>query len=446
MRYLVNLDLSNNQLLNAVVQNLATAPGSPSAGQIYFDTTLDELRYYDGTQWITPNEYVHPTFTDTDYSSSGANVLSSIEITNGHIVSTANRVLTLADLGYTGATDANNYVHPTFSDPWTGITHPLTGVEVISDLTISAEGHVTDVTTRNLTAADLAAVIINDGVTAANTTWSSTKIQSEINNAVTGGMNYQGGYNASTNTPNLDSSPTAGTILQGYTYTVTTAGTFFTEDVQVGDVIIAEIDDPATLADFTIVNKNIPDIVSASETEQGIIELATQAEVNAGTDTVRAVTPATLATYVANQTYTLDDLTDVIITTPGSNQFLYFNGTNWVNGNVAASETVQGTVELATQAEVNAGTDTTRAVTPATLAGYISTLPVSTYTASVGNGAATSFALTHNLGTLDVMVQVYENSTGDTVIADTTRDTVNQVTVSFNVAPTTNQFRVIIKD
>lgn len=444
-KYLVSLDLNNNELLNAVVQNLASAPGSPSAGQIYFDTTLDELRYYDGTQWITPNEYVHPTYTDTDYSSTGANVLSSIVITNGHIESTANRVLTLADLGYTGATDANNYVHPTFSDPWTGITHPLTGVEVISDLTISSEGHVTDVTTRNLTAADLAAVIINDGVTAANTTWSSNKIQSEIDAAVTGGMNYQGGYNAATNTPNLES-PTAGTVFTGYTYTVTAAGTFFTEDVQVGDVLIAEVDDPAALSDWTTVNKNIPDIVSASETEEGIIELATQAEVNTGTDTTRAVTPATLATYVAAQTYTLDDLTDVIITSPTSNDFLYFNGTNWVNGVVDASETVKGVIELATQAEVDAGTDTVRAVTPATLAGYINTLPVSTFTASVGNAVNTSFALTHNLGTLDVMVQVYENSTGDTVIADVTRDTVNQVTVSFNSAPTTNQFRVIIKD
>lgn len=372
MKYLVSLDLNKNELLNAVVQNLATAPGTPGAGQIYFDTTLDEMRYYDGTQWITPNEYVHPTFTDTNYSSTGANVLSAITITNGHIVSTANRVLTLGDLGYTGATDANNYVHPTFSDPWVGITHPLSGVEVISDLTISAEGHITDVTTRNLTAADIAAVIINDAATSTGTTWSSTKIESEIAAAITGGMNYQGGYDASLNTPNLET-PAGGAVLKGYTYTATTAGTFFTEDLQVGDIIIAEIDDPAALADWTRVNKNIPDIVSASETAEGIIELATQAE-------------------------------------------------------------------------VNAGSDTTRAITPATLTGYINTLPVSTFTANLGDNVATSFPITHNLGTLDVSIQVYENSTGNTVITDHTRGTTNQATIVFNVAPTTSQYRVIIKD
>jgi len=376
MKYLVSLDLSKNELLQAVVQNLAAAPGTPSAGQIYFDTVLNVLRFWDGTQWVSASGYTHPIFTDTDYSSTGANVLSSIVITNGHIESTANRILTLADLGYTGATDANNYAHPTFgTDPWLGITHPLTGVAVISDITITSEGHVTDIDTRNLTAADIAAIMINDAATSTTTTYSSTKIQNEldaINSAIVGALVYQGGYNAATNVPNLET-PTGGTVFSGYTYTVTVAGTFFSEDLQIGDMIIAEINDPAALADWTLVNKNIPDIVAASETVSGIIELATQAEVDAGTDVVRAVTPATLA-------------------------------------------------------------------------GYISTLPVNTFTASVGNGAATSFPLTHNLGTLDVNIQVYENATGDTVIADTTRDTINQATVSFNVAPTANQFRVIIKD
>lgn len=54
---------------------------------------------------------------------------------------------------------------------------------------------------------------------------------------------------------------------------------------------------PIVADDILVVEKPvvIPETVAASETEQGIIELATQAEVNAGTDAVRAVTPATLA-------------------------------------------------------------------------------------------------------------------------------------------------------
>jgi hypothetical protein len=58
------------------------------------------------------------------------------------------------------------------------------------------------------------------------------------------------------------------------------------------------------------------------------------------------------------------------------------NHANQGGGNLhaTATETVQGFIELATQAEVNGGTDTQRAVTPATLAG--TTLPPTTHAAS----------------------------------------------------------------
>lgn len=46
-----NIDLNKKELQNAVIQNLATAPGTPVAGQIYFNTTDDKLYFYDGTTW-----------------------------------------------------------------------------------------------------------------------------------------------------------------------------------------------------------------------------------------------------------------------------------------------------------------------------------------------------------------------------------------------------------
>lgn len=64
--------------------------------------------------------------------------------------------------------------------------------------------------------------------------------------------------------------------------------------------------------------------------------------------------------------------------------------------------------------------------------------------ANVGNGVNTSFAISHNLGTRDVQVQVYDNSTFDTVEVDVVRTDTNTVTVSFTVAPTTNAHRVVV--
>jgi hypothetical protein len=92
----------------------------------------------------------------------------------------------------------------------------------------------------------------------------SAAVKAYVDAAVVGGLIYQGGYDAATNTPNLDSPPTIAGIKKGWTYTVTVDGTFFTEQVRVGDVLIAEIDAPTTLADWTTVQNNI-DIASLTQ-------------------------------------------------------------------------------------------------------------------------------------------------------------------------------------
>lgn len=109
-----------------------------------------------------------------------------------------------------------------------------------------------------------------------------------VDNAVTGALTHKGGYNAATNTPALDTGSPV--LVIGDMYTVTVAGTFFTVEVEIGDVLIADVDsvDAAALADWTIVQSNIG---AASETVPGYIELATQTEMNTATDDLRAVTP-----------------------------------------------------------------------------------------------------------------------------------------------------------
>jgi hypothetical protein len=49
--YAFNINLALNELLNAVIQNLVSAPSEPKAGQFYFDTTKKELGYYNGSEW-----------------------------------------------------------------------------------------------------------------------------------------------------------------------------------------------------------------------------------------------------------------------------------------------------------------------------------------------------------------------------------------------------------
>ena len=64
--------------------------------------------------------------------------------------------------------------------------------------------------------------------------------------------------------------------------------------------------------------------------------------------------------------------------------------------------------------------------------------------ANVGNGANTSFAVLHNFNTRDVAVNVYDNSTYETVEVDIVRTDADTVTVSFATAPGSNAYRVVV--
>ena len=54
MDYLVNLNLNRNELQNAVVQPLGTAPSPASEGQIYYNSSSGNKQpyYYNGTDWL----------------------------------------------------------------------------------------------------------------------------------------------------------------------------------------------------------------------------------------------------------------------------------------------------------------------------------------------------------------------------------------------------------
>jgi len=72
-------------------------------------------------------------------------------------------------------------------------------------------------------------------------------------------------------------------------------------------------------------------LAAASNIKSGSLRIATQIEVDAGTDTLTAVTPNTLSNFSGLGSITLSGLTDVTITTPVLNEVLTYNGSTWVN-------------------------------------------------------------------------------------------------------------------
>lgn len=267
--FLVDIDLNKNQLLQARLENLATAPSSPAVGQMYYDTTLQKARYWNGSAW-KDYPYVHPNHSG-DVTSSGDGATTIV-----------NNIVTNAKLAQMPAN------------------------------TIKGNNTASTANAIDLTIGQVIAMLADTDITLGGASTSDGKISSQkavktyvdtavaaVNNLISGALVNKGGYDAATNTPDLDGTPIAG-IKNGWTYVVTAAGNFFSEAVQIGDMVIAKQDSPTTLAHWTVVNKNIPDIVSASETAQGIIEIATQAETDTGTDDTRAVTPLKLASRIAN--------------------------------------------------------------------------------------------------------------------------------------------------
>ena len=458
--FLNNIDLSDNQLLNAKLQVTHPAP-TAAAGQIYYNSISNTAQYYNGTAWVelvastggtvtsvtsgnTNTITVGGTATDPTISANTAVVANGslnlatgdqiydFVIGQGYVESVGSNNSTFINLVDSGtATDPNltaslsatgtpgitNFLRGdnTWATPInTNTTYDLDSIQVGSDVAITLVG--SDVTTdtvtlvagTNITLTDngsanitidasnpdqtvtLTGDVTGTGTTSIATTISagavdfaminpavviteaegivnndndvtlptSAAVKAYVDDSVAGGLVYQGGYNAATNTPNLDSPPT-GAVNKGFTYTVTADGLFFTEQVRVGDVLIAEIDTPTTLADWTTVQNNID---LADLTTVGI------GNVNAGTGISVA----------------------------------YSNGT-------------------ATVTNTQTNSDNTYAVTI-------------TDTATI----------THGLGTKDVIIQLYDVTTDETVYADVDRASTATATITFATTPT-NSVRVLVQ-
>ncbi len=112
------------------------------------------------------------------------------------------------------------------------------------------------------------------------------------------------------------------------------------------------------------------DVDSASTSAEGVVELATDAETQTGTDTVRAVTPAGLQSKTASDTAIgLVELATSAETQTGSDATRAVTPAGLQSK--TASTTAIGLVELATDAEAVTGTDTVRATTPSGVAAAI---------------------------------------------------------------------------
>lgn len=396
MEFLNDIDLNKNQIINVVLHKLSAAPASPVSGQIYYNSTDNTVYYWDGTSWVSIGGDITAVNAGSGLTGGGTSGAVTLAVNVDTItVEISSNIIRIKDGGVSASKLA---------------TDSVTTVKVVDkNITFAKLQDIATMTVIGRTAAGAGVPsqisILNESdfiSNSASALATQASIKAYIDSRVASIGTLQGSLNATTST----NFPSTGTSKKGDYWYVTVAGTIQGIVLNVGDVVIANQDAPTNTNPnhFIFLESNRD---QASTTVLGVIQLATAAEVQTGTDNQKAVTPATLAA-------------------------------------LTATETRAGLIEIGTQTEINTGTDDTRAVTPLKLKAFYDSKSGS-YVANVGNGAATAIAVTHNLGTLDVEVTVVRVSNGATVLVDVVRTSTTVTTLNFTVAPLTNQYRVLIR-
>lgn len=175
-----------------------------------------------------------------------------------------------------------------------------------------------------------------------------------------------------------------------------------------------------------------------AQTENGVYVVAASGAPARATDADSTAELHGAAVYVTTGTTNADKAWTQTTDSPtiGSNNIVFAQFGGGSLPTAGAGLTLSGsTLDVGAGTGITVGTDTV-AVDTSLVARHVA--------ASIGNGSSTSIAVTHNLGTKDVVVSIRRNSDDAAVLTDWVATDTNTVTVSFATAPASNAYRVTV--
>ena len=468
--FVTNIDLNKNELLNARIQNLSSAPSNPGLGQIYYDSLANVMYYYNGL--ASPNGPWMPMSGSAEIIQDliGSSIVGGTAITTTYNDTAGTLTVKLNDTAVTAASYGSTTKIPTFTVDQQGRLTSAGEADVATNLSIAGD---TGTDTVNLLT-DTLTVAGGEGIDVAVTNNTITVSAEDATSTNKGVASFDA----------TDFTVATGAVTLNAERVQDIVGGMIDSNTESG--ISVTYDDVNGKLDFNVADPTITlsgDVNgSATMTNLGDVTITTTIQPNSvalGTDTT--------GDYVQNIQGTTNEITvsptsgegttvtiglpdDVTITNNlnvGGN--LNVTGTinsvntteiNIVDNKVNLNSNATGTpvadagirVERGTSADVeilwreSAGSKQAGTTWGLTNNGTDYHAIARKYAENLANPSSLTYIqVNHNLGTSDVTVQVFETAGSKALVeADVERTSDDAVTIKFATAPASGAYRVVI--
>ena len=469
-KFLTNIDLNSNELRNGVIHNLATDPGTGVAGQLYFNTVDNTLKVYNGTTWdaVGSTEFIGDAVSELLDAGYGIELTyddnaDTLTVANTGVVSlegTSNEVVVSASSGSVVLSLPDN-IHVDVTGDVTGNADTATTLETSRTISLggSLSGSVSfdgsqDVTITADIVADSVALgtdTTGDYVAGASASGAGISVTGSGGEGSTLTIENTGVTSLSGTTNEVTVSASAGSITIGLPDDVTIGGDLtVTGNLTVsGSVTTLNTETLLVEDNLVTLNSNVtgtPSVNAGIEIERGDSTNAElvwdesndvwKAGVSGSVTTISLEGHSHVATDITDFNSAVDDEIDAYLN--GSDSISVSSGSIDITLLSGSSSYLTTTGGLA----VNKSDLETALVSDGFPRKF-----------AEGNGSLTSsggvctWTVTHNLGTKDVTVQVYEVAADYAQVeVDVQHTSTSAITVKINSGSTiaADTYRVVV--
>ncbi len=439
-KFLTNLDLNNNQILNGTFEKLGTDPNTNLfEGRMIYHTGDDAIKYYTGSAWETVINGVTSAGSQSSALTVGESNAGEITLTlnladgsnAGLLTAAFYTLLNNATSSNTGSTLAKRD-----ADGRLQVTAPQNDLDAANKAYVDGARSGLDVkqSVKYATNATLSAYTHSSGVLTASGN-GAFSIDSAVFTSGDNGTRVLVKNETSSNAPynGIYEVTDAGSASTPWVLTRTTDADSSSE-INPGMFVFVEQGTAWADSGWVLTTDGA---ITLGSTNLTFVQFSAAGQSIAGNGLTKSGNTID-AVGTTDRISVSADAIDIASTYVGQSSITTLGtittGT-WNATDIAVTAGGTGS-STASGARTNLAGDIT--------GGTTSTPVLSKVAAQSVTGSSTSFDIDHNFNTRDVVVQVFDETSHDTVFCDVVRSSTNRVQVSFSVAPGSSSYRVVV--